>query len=321
MSSTSSFKRILEKYLRGEASPEEQLLIEKWFEAIGDEEDGLLITLSGSEKEKLFNSLRQSPRFRKTRRLFLLQPSWKAAAVWIGLLLGGYAVIQTVRRSKKTATQELAFTRVHTGRAEVRKILLPDSSELWLNANTTLQYAADFPSHRKVHLDGEALFEVTHRPDHPFIVETSDGLRTEVLGTRFDIKSYAQSLSSEVTVINGRIKVTHKDTLLGVLTRGQAVAYSRGDGDLRQSVVAQPETLSAWITGIWDFDNKGFADLSLLLNNQFGIRLVCRRPDLEKIKVSVNFNSRQPASEIIGIFCAFTETRSRWKDSSTVEIY
>lgn len=322
MSATSSFKDLLEKYLKGEASPDERLLVERWWEAIGEGEDNIR-ALSDPEKEALFTSLRRSSRFRKAqrRRLFLLQPSWKAAAVWSGLLLGGWAVFQMTRSGKGGTSQKTEFVQLATGRAEIRKVRLPDSSELWLNANTVLRYAADFSEHRQISLDGEALFEVTHRPGHPFVIETPDGLRTEVLGTRFDIKSYGRFPVSEVTVINGRIRVSHTDSLLGELTRGQAVAYSRKDGMIRRSVITQPESLSGWITGDWEFDNKGFDDLALLLNNQFAINLVCRRPDLLNAKITVNFNSRQTAREIIDIFCAFTESQSKWKDSSTVEVY
>lgn len=322
MSSTTSFKDTLDRYLNGSASAEERLLVERWFEAIGEKE-GNFKTLSNPEKEALFLSLQESSRFRNAgrKRLFLLQPSWKAAAVWSGLLLGGWAIFQMARSGKKSGSQQMAFTQVHTGRAEVRKVRLPDSSEIWLNANTVIRYAADFSQHRQVSLEGEALFEVTHQPGHPFVVETSDGLRTEVLGTRFDIKSYDRLPASEVAVINGRIRLSHTDSVVGELTRGQAVSYCRKDGKIQQSVLLHPESLSGWITGDWEFDNKGIDDLALLLSNQFGISVISRRAELDSVKVSVNFNSRQTAHEIIDLYCAFTESYSRWKDSSTVEIY
>jgi transmembrane sensor len=322
MSPGSSFKDILEKYLKGEASSAERRLVEEWFELIGEKEERFS-ALSDPDKEQLFGSLRQSPRFRNTRRrrLFLLHPSWKAAAVWSGLLLGGWAIVQLQRSGKGNPVQDRQVTQVNTGRGEIRKLRLPDSSEVWLNANTIIRYAADFSQHRQLSLSGEALFDVTHHPGHPFIIETPDGLKTEVLGTRFDIKSYDQLPISEVTVIDGRIRVSHADSLAGELVHGQTVAWSRGDGKFRQSVVDHPESLSEWITGNWEFNNKGLDDLALLLNNQFGIRLVCRQADLQKARVSVNFNSKQTATEIIGIFCAFTDSHFRWKDSSTIEIY
>ena len=322
MSSDPSISEILDKYLRGTATDEEQRIVEKWYEDI--REDGEEVRMAPlAEKERLFRVLQRSARFRKTRRRrpFLLQPSWKAAAVWIGLLVGGFSILRLAKVKSGGNENRPVYVRVSTGQAEVRKVRLPDSSDVWLNANTVLQYAADFTNHRRVVLQGEALFDVTHQPDRPFSIETKDGLTTEVLGTRFDIESYEKMPISEITVIDGRIMVSRSGSSLGVLVRGQSMAYHREDGGIVRSTVSRPESMSGWINGEWDFYDKNIDDLALLMNNQFGIKLVYRRSDLAKVKISVNFNARQRAEEILGIFCAFTDTQFRWGDSHTVEIY
>ena len=54
------------------------------------------------------------------------------------------------------------------------RIVLPDSSVVWLNSGSTLEYAADFMENREVALNGEALFDVTKDNRHPFVVLASE---------------------------------------------------------------------------------------------------------------------------------------------------
>lgn len=91
------------------------------------------------------------------------------------------------------------------------KLVLPDGTRVWLNGGSRLTYAGDFNQHlREVSLEGEAFFDVTHDKNRPFIVHTS-GLNIQVLGTEFNVKSYAEDKTIEATLIRGSIEVIKKD--------------------------------------------------------------------------------------------------------------
>lgn len=63
-------------------------------------------------------------------------------------------------------------------------ITLPDGTAVCLNSGSTLSYPALFAGdQRKVYLEGEAMFDVTHNPQQPFIVETF-GYDVQVHGAR-----------------------------------------------------------------------------------------------------------------------------------------
>ncbi|MCC8094346.1 MAG: FecR family protein [Tannerellaceae bacterium] len=69
-------------------------------------------------------------------------------------------------------------------------VKLHDGTVVWLNAKSTLRYPSTFTSgERRVELDGEAFFEVSHEEDHPFIVST-EKLNIKVLGTQFNVFAY-----------------------------------------------------------------------------------------------------------------------------------
>ena len=151
--------------------------------------------------------------FRVKGRVFLLRPRRVAilAAVVIPLLgimvfllrpRTGSGVPQTGREQKGEVLS----------RAGVRtRLVLPDSTTVWLNASSKLRYAqlTEGPT-REVELEGEAWFDVARDPQRPFIVHT-DSLEIKVLGTEFTVKSYPQDSTIEATLLKGAIEISRKN--------------------------------------------------------------------------------------------------------------
>ena len=76
-----------------------------------------------------------------------------------------------------------------------------------LNSNSSLRYDANFSEKsRNVFLEGEAYFDVFHNPQMSFIVHASD-LDVKVLGTAFNVKSYAKDKSVETTLLRGKVVI------------------------------------------------------------------------------------------------------------------
>jgi ferric-dicitrate binding protein FerR (iron transport regulator) len=91
------------------------------------------------------------------------------------------------------------------------KIILPDGTVVRLNGSSRLSYSNNFnKSIREVNLEGEAYFDVTKDAKHPFIVHTSN-IDIKVLGTLFNVKSYAQDPTIETTLLRGSIEVYDKN--------------------------------------------------------------------------------------------------------------
>lgn len=95
---------------------------------------------------------------------------------------------------------------------ETKEIKLPDNSIVWLNENSTFSYPKTFAnSARKVNMEGDVIFEVTHSPQQPFVVSTQD-LAVTVLGTKFNINTANRANQiATVHVINGKVQVQKKD--------------------------------------------------------------------------------------------------------------
>lgn len=111
--------------------------------------------------------------------------------------------------SKNVITSASAYNTVETPRGGEYRVSLPDGSRVWLNAASSLKYPSSFGarSERRVELRGEAYFEVAHDKAKPFRVVTQ-GQTVEVLGTHFNINSYADESATTTTLEEGSVKVT-----------------------------------------------------------------------------------------------------------------
>jgi transmembrane sensor len=166
--------------------------------------------ISEKEMEQLFKLLEQAEYDEQLK--LLLDEVWdetvplpvkrkshtwlKAAAVIILLIVAG----GTYLGLHKTERKQLAVVNP-AGHAPV-KVVLEDSTVVWLNAASTITYKDP----REVELKGEAFFQVTKKAASPFTVH-SGKLVTRVLGTEFNISAYKEDPRIVVTVISGKVSV------------------------------------------------------------------------------------------------------------------
>lgn len=139
-----------------------------------------------------------------------------------------------------TFFQEAEMVQIATLSNETKQIRLPDNSVVWLNENSTISYPKTFAkSTRKVRMEGDIIFEVTHHPQQPFIVSTKD-LAVKVLGTKFNVNTDKQANNTAlVHVINGKVQVQKKDNPADkvLLTKDMTALF-------RQDQLALTETFS-----------------------------------------------------------------------------
>lgn len=132
----------------------------------------------------------------------------KEAGLSITKTADGQLVYNIVDDKPDGATKEDTFNTIETPKGGVWQIKLPDGSSVWLNAASSLTYPLSFAKGKKrmVELKGEAYFEVSKDKDHPFVVKTAKQ-EVEVLGTSFNINSYADESEVKTTLLEGSVKV------------------------------------------------------------------------------------------------------------------
>jgi len=178
--------------------------------------------------KKIGEALETQRQKRIRRRLKAYTWSLGAAALLVLVLLAG-SVFYMQTRQDRLAQQ---WHTVTTPLGAKTKIILPDSSAIWLNAGSSLKYSNEFGNrNRQVYLSGEAFFDVYHNPSILFQVETSE-LLIKSYGTAFNVKSYPDEGTIEATLIEGSIGITRasndnskKDEV--ILEPNQRVVYFR----------------------------------------------------------------------------------------------
>ncbi|GAB3418689.1 FecR family protein [Niabella aquatica] len=99
---------------------------------------------------------------------------------------------------------------VATQRGSKSYTVLPDGTQVWLNADTKISYGKSFGTGtRDVTLTGEAYFDVVKDASKPFVVHT-EAMDIIVLGTAFNVSAYKSEMHTEATLIRGAVEVSLK---------------------------------------------------------------------------------------------------------------
>lgn len=104
--------------------------------------------------------------------------------------------------------KDQAQNSISTRRGSKTKVELPDGTQVWLNADSRITYNEEFQGKiREVNLTGEAYFDVVRDEERPFVIHT-DVIDIRVLGTAFNVRSYADEENTETSLIRGSVEVT-----------------------------------------------------------------------------------------------------------------
>lgn len=152
-----------------------------------------------NEIEKLEKSSKQKTPFiyNKSVREFI-----KVAAILIVAFGLSWFVIDKV--------QQTNYNTINVPYGAKTNITLADGTQVWLNSGTVLKYPSVVKNKDvEVYLEGEAFFDVAHVKKRKFNVKTST-INIQVLGTRFNVKSYEDEGVVETTLERGKISIDGK---------------------------------------------------------------------------------------------------------------
>lgn len=151
-----------------------------------------------------------------------------------------------------------SFATLQIPRGGQYRIVLPDGTKVWLNAESALTYPMQFnEKERQVELKGEAYFEVAKNAAWPFVVKLQTGDVT-VKGTRFNVQAYAQDPGAKVTLAEGAVEVANTAEKR-LLRPNQEASLQQGAAITVRAVNA--EQALAWVDGYFLFDNMSLRQM------------------------------------------------------------
>lgn len=209
---------------------------------------------------------------------------------------------------QQAGEQKMVLAKKVTGRSEYKYMLLPDSTQVWLNAASTLEYPHQFASvKREVYLTGEAYFDVKHADKQPFLIHTGK-ITTLVLGTAFNIKAYPGRENVIVSVSRGKVRVNYNEKEVATLTPGQQVKVSNVNKLVLQKKIAITEA-APWQQGNLVYDDETINDIIADLERIYDVTIRVQKETLFNERISTSFRREIGIEHALQVLCNLTDSQ------------
>ena len=191
----------------------------------------------------------------------------------------------TLMMNKKE--ESLTYYKASTPYGSISEIILPDSSKVWLDAGSTLEYPSQFINNtRRVCMSGEAYFEVHADKNNPFIIQ-ADELEITATGTAFNVASFTHSMEQKITLISGKVSVSQGKETKHLLP-GQQLTYQR---NTKRMEITSTDTFKyiAWKDGIIAFRDDSLETILDRLEQVYKVRFVMKDLDIKQYTYRATF--------------------------------
>jgi len=296
------FERLLARYLSGELNPEEHT----WFQEELRKDPG---------KQDLLSAYRRIWDGAAPRQQYDLDAEW----TMLQSKLHGFGEGSPGARSRRAPRSlsfyayriaavlvfgvMLTFIGIYVNRSlgtvrvfahdEAVEVILEDGSQVTVNRNSALRYSKSFgEGERRVHLSGEAWFDVARDTSRPFTIDAGTAL-VEVLGTRFNVNAYRDNPTVEITVESGLVALSSKTDLKDqiVMKAGSGGSYHKTLKKLKLIPSSDPNSI-AWKTRTLFFDKSPLQEVCSLVNKVYGVQMVIMNEELASCPITVTFRDQ-----------------------------
>src|SRR5690348_14141904 len=326
----------LDRFVAGEAPPDEMATLAAWVDA--DPELRALAsfmravgTPAGAERRDrdVGSAWQRLHRRMQGPPLELLSPGPRRLAFPLGRALSAAAVLLLVAASSLWFLARLRrdANSIHdfaTRQSQTAVLELPDGSRVMLGPASSLRFrdrgTLGVESPRDVYLEGEAYLAVKHDPMRPFRVHTAAGL-VEDVGTEFLVSAYPDAPGLRVVVANGMV------ALYGTASPARRPLLTLAHGDLGELAVSGVATVThdvnlapylAWTRGDLAFDGTRLADVVPALERWYDIDISLSDTALAERRLTATFR-RESLPQVLQLLALSLDVRVQ-RDGRTVLI-
>lgn len=347
---------LIARKLAGEASPAELAELQAWMQDNGH--DQYLYEILDTYWQQQPNPEEEESKEEETRfqriiaatqeaadpaPIMISRHPWRRwlpyAAALVIIAGSSYGLYRYNRAPVAPAGDQLPISEVAASLGSRSRMVLPDGTQVFLNAGSRLTYHPSFNTQlREVNLEGEAFFEVTHDSQRPFIVHTS-GIDIKVLGTAFNVKSYAADATIEATLLRGSIEVVRKNDPSApkvILRPHEKLVFNKEESpELVSSPIRQPTTAdnpdnppgisimtlsgnkpdsvikeTSWLYNKLNFEGDSFEEVAIKLERWYDVHITIRSERLKQMHLKGSFatESLPKALEYLQLIVPFTYT-------------
>jgi ferric-dicitrate binding protein FerR (iron transport regulator) len=254
----------------------------------------------------------------------LKKTSWRRKFFSYGLaasVLLLLSIVSFIFITKRDAVPVSKGSEIVTKKGSKSRVVLPDGTLVWLNADSKLIYPENFQgTTREVRLTGEAFFDVTEDSNRPFIIHTNT-IEVKVLGTIFNLRSYPEEATTETSLLDGMIEVTllkQADKKI-ILRPNEKLTISNDETEnieLEKDAKIETEqpvmilskvhyrnndtisTEALWVNNILAFDNEGMDNVFFKIERWYNVEIEVKNQELLSKHFTATFQNK-PLEEIM----------------------
>lgn len=309
---------LINKYLAGDASEAETREIFHWIEAarknradfIRYKKVWALTSKSNVDTPQAWSEVAVSLAKPRNRRIAVYR-HWIVAAGFL-LVFGLGALMQYIFDEK--THREFSYgaeTLIEVPPGQMSDVVLSDGTKVQLNSGSKLYYSGKFSEgERTVRLEGEAFFDVTNDPEHPFFVKTT-GLDFKVYGTSFNIQAYPEDNVINTTLVEGSLGLFGKSgSELVKLVPGETATYRGNDKKLHIDHT-DPDLYTSWKEGLVTFRNEKLKDIARKIERWYNVEIVIKNDRLGEELFLGTILKNKPVDQILEVFALTSSLKYR----------
>jgi ferric-dicitrate binding protein FerR (iron transport regulator) len=282
------------KFLAGEASPEEAIIVNEWIEASVENkvyfkklEEAWSLDVKNNQpivKQEAWQSL-QANLAKNESNGFGFYPHKIAAAILIVMMTCAGIYFYTLQNTKS----ELAWN-VKQTTDEVASLNLADGTSITMNRKSRLKWSKQYSkTAREVSLDGEAFFDVAHNPTKPFIIST-DEIKIKVLGTSFNVWHDYDHEEIKTNVARGKVMMydANKSIVIGA---GMTGVYHKHTKEFTITK-SQNQNAIGYINHSLTFSNATINEITVELSKSYGVKFVFENEKLGNCRLTTQYKNK-----------------------------
>lgn len=207
---------------------------------------------------------------------------------------------------------------VRTNPGVTTSFVLPDSSVVFLNSESTLRYPSRFDNTREVTLFGEAFFEIHKDTKRSFVVNIPQS-KIEVYGTKFNVEAYETEKLISTTLVEGRIGFFYTDagtTKKVEMKPNQRLTYNSEEHDAKLYSTSCKAEIS-WKDGMIYLNNTSMKETLHMLEKRFNVEFVVTNRKFYDYSFTGRFTS-QRIERIMEYFRISSRIHWRYIDDNNI---
>src|SRR5665647_105635 len=294
---------LIERYISGIADKNDVVIVESLF-AHGKENFGLrnhiekewesdhqYTTPSEQDLNRMLDHVYHMIRNKENQKRKLLIHrlthiySKAAAILLLPLIIAGGVTFGYMGKLSNTAIEQSVRSVIHAPMGARVSFNLPDGTVGWLNSGSSLTYSLPFNSNRKIVLDGEAWFDVTHNEKSPFEIIAGNS-KVKVLGTSFNLSAYRGDYI-EVVLQKGKVEFYPGNLSQNItMTPSQKLVFNDGKIDLSDT---DPSKYKAWTDGKLVFRGDNMEEVAGRIERWYNVKVLLADQNLKKFSFRATF--------------------------------